>query len=70
MSSFFDEISEFFSQFVVNSNYFDDVSQNFLFLFHDAIEWTMNFSHDLPPTFSWVIPLVMLATIFEFIRGR
>lgn len=70
MSSFFEEISEFFSQFVENSNYFTNVVKNFLLIFNDGIEWVLNFSHSLPPTFSWVLPLVMFATIFEFIRGR
>lgn len=69
--SFFDNIIKFFSQFVESSNWFSDMIKNFLIAFKDAIAWANNFSASgIPPIFAWILPLVMAATVFEFIRGR
>lgn len=69
--SFFDEVQKFLSQFVENSNWFTDNLKYFLSLFKNAISWTSNFSSSgIPPVFAWILPLVMLATVFEFMRGR
>lgn len=69
--SFFDEVVKFFSQIVGNSNWFIDSIKGFLSLFKEAITWTSSFSSSgIPPVFAWILPLVMLATVFEFVRGR
>lgn len=69
--SFFDEVQKFLSQFVENSNWFTDNLKYFLSLFKNTIIWVDNFSSsDIPSIFAWILPLVMLATVFEFVRGR
>lgn len=69
--SFFDEMQKFFSQFVESSNWFIDNLNYFLSLFKEAITWTSSFSSSgIPSVFAWIFPLVMLATVFEFVRGR
>lgn len=69
--SFFAEVIKFFSQFVESSNWFSDQIESFLNVFKESIEWAKNFSSSgIPPVFAWVLPLVLAATVFEFIRGR
>lgn len=70
MFDFFDEIAEFLSQVVDNFNSFQMFMQNSILSFGDALEWIRNFNENLPEKFAWILPLVMLFMVFDYIRGR
>lgn len=70
MFDFFEEIAEFLSQLVANTNSFQSFLTDAVYSFSDVLEWVKDFSSNLGAPFSWCIPIVMLFTVFDFIRGR
>lgn len=70
MFDFFNEITDFLSQLVTNANDFKSFLANSLQSFSDVLEWVKEFSNNMPAPYSWVIPLVLMFTVFDFVRGR
>lgn len=70
MFSFFSEVCDFFSQIAYGLNWIDDFVMSFLDSSSDALSVVSAFSVQLPPQISWIIPSMLGAMIFHFIRGR
>lgn len=70
MFDFFTELTEFFSQVVKNFNSYSDFLKESLNTFGDALRFLSNFAQNLPPKFAWIVPLVLMFMVFDYIRGR
>lgn len=70
MFSFFSEVCDFFSQASYHVNWVRDFVMSFLSSSSDALTVVSDFSSNLPPQISWMIPSTFGAMIFHFIRGR
>lgn len=70
MFDFFAKLCDFLSDLSINYNSFSDFVKGSVLNFSDAFTFVKNFSGALPEGLQWVLPLVMLYTVFDFIRGR
>lgn len=70
MFDFFEKLCDFLSDVSINYNNFSDFVKNSVFNFADAFTFVRNFSEQLPEGLQWVLPVVILYTVFDFIRGR
>lgn len=70
MFSFFSEVCDFFSQTAYYVNWVHDFVMSFLSSSSDAFLVASEFSAKLPAQISWIVPSMLGAMIFHFIRGR
>lgn len=70
MFDFFAKLCDFLSGLSINYNTFADFVKGTVLNFSDAFIFVQNFSGALPEGLQWVLPLVMLYVVFDFIRGR
>lgn len=70
MFSFFSEVCDFYSQAAYILNWVHDFVMSFLASSSDVLYVASDFSSQLPPQISWMIPSTVGAMIFHFIRGR
>lgn len=70
MFSFFSEVCDFFSQIAYNLNWVHDFVMSFLTTSSDVLVVVSDFSSQLPPQISWILPATAGGMVFHFIRGR
>ena len=70
MFDFFEKLCDFLSDISINFNDFSGFVKGSVFNFADAFTFVHDFSEQLPEGLQWVLPIVMLYTVFDFIRGR
>lgn len=69
--SFFDEVVKFFSQIVEGRNDYMEVFRKLLGVLLDAIEFvrTTRIFSDNGNNWGWILPIVILILVVNFVRG-